>query len=585
VSKTIRRILISVITVLFISCAEVLATEVKILFTGETHSALYPCDCPKEPDGGVARRASLIRDIRKKFPNSLLFETGGFFAGGIQDVYSQNVDLDKKRTQVYVRSIEIMGYDAVGIGDDEFNFGLDFLKEIIQKSNLRFVSANLKLENISPYIIKEVGGVRFGIIGATTLAARQKAGIAEIIEPFVAVKQYVAELKDKDVDFIILLSHLGEEEDSRLLSEAPGIDIVIISHSRLSNETHSRQGDSIIVRPSWQARRLGVLTLTIKDKKIVNFKMQELRLSEEIPDDPQILSVLPQCFQDSDCRQGFLTGTCTRRGTKEARCNFTKPLKVKLTVIKPKECVSCDTQETIERLKVFLSGLEVKYLDYGKKAAKKIISSLEIDALPVYLLDRDVTKVRKFSSLRPYLIDKKDFFLIKPSFAGIAYFVNRDKIEDRLDVFLSLYDKNAAGILDVVKQFNPRIHFLAVEPSPGKFDAPKGLMEVEEDLRAVCMMRFYPQKAYDYLQCRAVNIASSWWEDCVSSGVDTEKIRLCARSEEGKKMLRDNISLNKELKIMKGPAYLINNIEIVSSTGVPRASELKNLIEGRVKRR
>ena len=57
------------------------AKEITIIYTGETHAMLYPCNCPKEPDGGVARRATLIKQLRKNYPDALLLDSGGFFAG------------------------------------------------------------------------------------------------------------------------------------------------------------------------------------------------------------------------------------------------------------------------------------------------------------------------------------------------------------------------------------------------------------------------------------------------------------------------------------------------------------------------
>ncbi|MDD4909794.1 MAG: hypothetical protein PHR44_03845 [Candidatus Omnitrophica bacterium] len=569
---------ISLGLILFLSCVKARAAQVQIVFTGEAHSALYPCDCPKEPDGGVARRAGAIKELRKKAGGVILLETGGFFAGGMQDTYSQNVDFDKNRTQVYLRSLELMGYDAVGIGDDEFNFGPDFLKEVVQKSGLRFLSANVGIEKIAPYTIKEIEGMRFGIIGVTTMSARQKAGIVGIKDAFSSVKQYAAELKAQGADFIILLSHMGEEEDVRLLDEVSGIDIVVVSHSRVSNEIYSKRGEVILVRPAWQGRRLGILKLEIKDKKIIDSKAEDMRLSDQVPDDPDALSILPQCFQDSDCKKGQLKGACGNPGTKDASCSFSRPLEVKLTVINSKQCLVCNTEQTIGLLKSLLPGLDVKYLDHNSRAARKIISEVSADTLPVYLLDKGVKKAARYGELKPNLTEKKDFIMVNPQFAGVGYFMNRERIKPRLDVFLTLYDKNTPKVLDAVRKFNARVHFLATQTPAGDFSAPGGLAEIEEDLRSACVMNLYPDKAYDYLRCRSANIASSWWDDCARD-MDLEKIRSCAKSEDGRKMLKENVALNKELQLMHGPTYLINNVEIASSVEAPQPAELKRLIE------
>src|SRR4030042_1321919 len=115
------------------------AKEITILYTGETHAMLYPCSCPKEIDGGVSRRATLIKQLRKENPDALVLDSGSFFAGGLTDEYTQNAELDKARTQVNLKAIELMHYDALAIGDDELNFGKEFLLENLRKFNLNFL--------------------------------------------------------------------------------------------------------------------------------------------------------------------------------------------------------------------------------------------------------------------------------------------------------------------------------------------------------------------------------------------------------------------------------------------------------------
>src|SRR3989338_9778802 len=75
-----------------------IAEEITILYTGNTRAMLYHCDCPREPDGGVARRAALVRELRTKYPGALLLDSGNFFVGGPYDNYSPNTQLDKERS-------------------------------------------------------------------------------------------------------------------------------------------------------------------------------------------------------------------------------------------------------------------------------------------------------------------------------------------------------------------------------------------------------------------------------------------------------------------------------------------------------
>jgi protein-disulfide isomerase len=61
--------------------------------------------------------------------------------------------------------------------------------------------------------------------------------------------------------------------------------------------------------------------------------------------------------------------------------------------------------------------------------------------------------------------------------------------------------------------------------------------------------------------------------------MDTQKIKACARGQEGSSLLRENIRLNKELEVMFGPTYLLDNQEIFSSKGAPKKEELEKIIK------
>jgi hypothetical protein len=128
-----------------------------------------------------------------------------------------------------------------------------------------------------------------------------------------------------------------------------------------------------------------------------------------------------------------------------------------------------------------------------------------------------------------------------------------------------------------MKAFNPTVHFLAVERS-GKFEAAKGEPEVEEYLRSVCVQKYYPARFWDYMGCRVKSIGSSWWEDCLGE-LDAGKIRTCARGEEGKNLLKENISLNREFQVMTGPVYVLDNQEIFGLEGIPSKEEFEKIIK------
>jgi 5'-nucleotidase len=571
-------ILIFDICILHFSLYSVYAKEITILYTGSTHAMLYPCNCPIEPDGGIARRATLIKQLKKGYPGGLLvLDSGNFFAGGLFDEYTQNAQLDMQRTLVNLKAMELMKYDALTLGDDEFNFGVEFLEKNIAKTGLTFLSCNIKDIKASPYIIKEVLGLKIGIIGVTNLSARQKAVGIKFIAPEIAINQAVAELKNKGVTIVVLLSNLGESQDLNLLENIKGIDIIIDGYERSKEGAWTKIKDTLVLRPIWQGRRLGKVSLFIRDNKIVDYKVEELRLSDEIADEPTILSILPRCFSDNNCKKEGLLGVCQNPGSIDSQCVFSKANKINLLIITSLDCLTCNTKAVIDFLKSQIPGLTISYLNYPDHKAKKLIKDFAITALPVYFLDKEIEKEKIFDRLKGNLELKGKFYMLKPQFSGFSYFLGRKKIKGRLDLFLSLYDKNTRELLEVIKEFNPTIHFLIVEQAD-RFEAAGGNLEVEEYLRGVCVQKYYPEIFWDYMGCRAKNINSSWWDDCLGK-FNPEKIVSCARGPEGILLLRENISFNKELQIMLGPTYLLDNQEIFSTKGTPTREEFKKIFK------
>jgi len=556
------------------------AKEITILYSGETHAMLYPCSCPIEPDGGVSRRAALIKELRKINPNALVVDSGGFFAGGLMDENTQNTQLDIERTKINLQAMKIMKYDAVNIGDDEFNFGKDFFEEnVINKINLPVLSSGINSDKIPPFIIKDIEGIQVGIIGSCSVLVKQKAGGLEFIEPKIAVKKAVEELKKRNVNIIVLLSHQGESDDLNLAKDVPGLDIIIVGHSRSKEEPATKIGETLFLRPTWEGRRLGKLSLMVENHKIVNYKVEEFRLSDKINDDREIATILPRCFSDINCKKSGFTGTCLNPGqSTKADCLFTKAVQIELRVIAPKECKVCNPDPVINYLKRRFSGITVSYLYYPGKEAEKLIRESGIKTLPIFLISKEVEKEKFFNDdLKKNLESQGDFYMLKPQFGGISYLLEKKKIKGKLDVFMSLFETYAKDLLDLVKEYHPAVHFLATETEKG-FVSGKGNLEVEEYLRSVCVQKYSPGYFYDYISCRVRNIDSSWWEDCAVK-VDKEKIRACARGKEGQELLRENASLNKEMSILIGPVYLVDNKELFSAQVIPKKEEFKRFLE------
>jgi hypothetical protein len=552
--------------------------EITLIYTGQTHAAVYPCQCPIEPDGGIARRAAKIKELRRADPLAIVVDSGSFFAGAVMDENSQNTELDKERTLITLKSLKLMGYDALGVADDEFNFTSQFLSEQLDKTAIPFLSCNIKGIKTLPFITREIKGIKIGIVGVTTPMARNKAADLEIAPARESVKSTVESLKKNGVDIVILLSSLSGEENNDLITNIPGIDIVIGNFTIAEKELYFKKGSSLIFKPVFEGRRLGKAVLFIENKKIKEVDLEEIRLSSEVKEDKDVLAILPRCFSDYECKKDDLAGSCQNAGKADAACLYAEANPVSLSVIEPPECKGCNTKNLIAALKKKFPGLKVVYLEYPGVKSKKLIEELRIQTLPAYILGKEADAEKEFSSIKSSVDFNGSSYLIKPVLGGVALYLNRERAEGKFDLFVSLFDKDTAKLLGIAREFAPQVHFLAAG-SIGGFEARGGIAEVEECLRGVCVQKYYPQSFWDYIICRAGRSSSTWWEDCLPVNINTEAISKCARSKEGADLLEKNISLNKELQLLYGPAYLVNNQEIYGGKGVPARAELKAIIK------
>ena len=556
------------------------AQEVTVVFTGQTHAALYHCNCPIQPDGGLSRRATFIKELRKDKPDLLLLECGNFTAGGIMDEYSQGPQLDIQRSRINVKAMETMRYDACAVGPDELNFGEDFLISNIRGSSINFLSNNLHVENVVPYLIKDVGSVRIGLIGLTGSLVGKKFDLLKPPEVWLLKKQ-ISKLKKRGAQVIILLSTLGETEDLKLLGQVQGIDLLFVGGIPAKDEkSYYKSGSTLVLRPTWQSRHIGKLTLNIsKQGKITDSKVQFDRLSDKIADDQEILSILPACFSDSNCNQEGFIGTCANPAAANASCVFVKPNKVELLVISSKECRTCNSQPMVNFLKQRFPGLVTRSIYYPDKESAKLIKDFSIPGLPAYLLGKEAGSEKGFQSLKDYLQKAGEFYLLKPLATGISYFQLRKKIPARMDLFLSLSDPRTVKLLENTRGFNPQTHFVLFETKNGLYSV-SGEPEIKADKRAVCVQKYYPQEFSNYLLYQAKNFSNAQKQSCLSAEAEA-KVSACAVSDEAKGLLRENIALTKELQVIYSPTYLLENRDIFFVNVVPQEEEIKKIINKR----
>ncbi len=219
------------------------SSAITILYTNDTHARLDPF-----PDnavefaglGGIARRASLVKKIRSQNKNVLLLDAGDVFQGTPWfDVYGGKVDL---------KLMSEMGYDAMAVGNHEFDRGPDGFAEAAKKADFPILAANYDASGtpmnsfLRRLIVRDIDGFRIGIFGLGIeldgVVSPDLYGDVKHRDPIAWANGMTNSLRDyHKCDFVICLSHLGFQysngrmDDLTLAKKVAGIDLIIGAHT------------------------------------------------------------------------------------------------------------------------------------------------------------------------------------------------------------------------------------------------------------------------------------------------------------------------------------------------------------------
>jgi len=221
---------------------------VTLLHTNDTHSRIDPYPSGRKKGmGGVAKRSTLIQQLKAKQPHTLVVDAGDVFQG------TPYFNLFKGRLELEVMSK--MGYDLATIGNHDFDLGANWFLTSAQKyANFPFVSANLHFSQahagrvVKPYTIKQVGGRKLGFFGLGIqfqgLVPKKLHKGVTYSDPIRAAEKTVRILRHQHkCDVVILLSHLGytgskgEPGDVDLPGKVGGIDVIIGGHTHTFLQT------------------------------------------------------------------------------------------------------------------------------------------------------------------------------------------------------------------------------------------------------------------------------------------------------------------------------------------------------------
>jgi 5'-nucleotidase len=275
-------------------------TLITVLHTNDTHSQIDPIldnDKNYPGKGGVARRATLVKRIRKENPNTLLVDGG--------DVLQGTPYFNFYKGEVEYKAMSLIGYDAGTLGNHEFDNGVEPLAKALEFANFDIVSTNYDVrgsvleKKVKTHVVKTVGGIRVGLYGTGIspigLITPDNFKPVQYLDPIPAVRNIIKVLREKEhCSLVVGMSHLGyypepkgkEVGDSQVAAQVDGIDFIASGHTHTFMEQpalHKTPSgkDTVIFQVGRSGIYVGRVDFTLRKGKVTAYAGRLLDLRDE----------------------------------------------------------------------------------------------------------------------------------------------------------------------------------------------------------------------------------------------------------------------------------------------------------------
>jgi 5'-nucleotidase len=246
--------------------------EVHILSANDMHAAI---EC-------FPRLCFVADSLRALYPDLLILSAGDNRSGDpINDMY-------EIPAYPMVSLMNIVGFQASTLGNHEFDSGQEGLAKLIGMSNFPYLCANIQPAaktgiHVRPWQMFDVGGVRLAIIGVTALGPMGKPEShpdnmtdLEFTDPLQTVQQYKFLRNQSDV--VLLLSHMGYEDDVKLSAELPWVDLIVGGHSHTQLKGGEIHNGLLITQNVNRLARVTHITLTVENGKVTGKRAENIAI-------------------------------------------------------------------------------------------------------------------------------------------------------------------------------------------------------------------------------------------------------------------------------------------------------------------
>ena len=311
------------------AAAPVKEVRLTILQSGDLHGRVHPVDALADADldEGLARVAAAVKKIRAEGRPVLLLDSGDTIQGAPEQALAFADGI--KASDPIVGAMNLVGYDAMAVGNHEFDFGVERLDASRKQATFPWLSANtLVLGDRSafpPYAIRQIEGVRVGIVGLITTGtpnwvSPSLLGGMRFVQPLAVARHQVSQLREKEqCDVVVILTHQGFERDPKtgeerrgralenqayaLATKVPGVDFVLSGHAHVVVEPQ-RVGSTWVSAPGRWGDTLIRFDVSLRQTdeggrwKISNVEGRSLPMKKVVPD-PEIVAAVRAAHESS----------------------------------------------------------------------------------------------------------------------------------------------------------------------------------------------------------------------------------------------------------------------------------------------
>ena len=296
--------------------------ELHLLHTNDLHAHLLPFNpdnrkCTYNQEGclgGFATIKTIIDSHRQKHPDLVLLDAGDRFSG--------TVFYTLRKSQDIIPLMNQFQYDALTLGNHDFDSGLSEIEKMMNVVNAPVVSVNVKFpkesvlaKKIKKSVILKRQGQKIGIIGALTPDIKTETTSAKEIDllPLVqSIQEEIDILRKQNVQYIILLTHIGFDLDKEIASQLTDVDIIVGGHSHtlLSNNNTEKQdsypvvvfnksGEKVlVVSAGFGGQYIGALSVVLKNGSVQSYHGDTIRLDSSIPSNQEMKVQIEQIEQE-----------------------------------------------------------------------------------------------------------------------------------------------------------------------------------------------------------------------------------------------------------------------------------------------